>query len=131
MHALLVATLAGLCTGIGSAIAFFTKELKGWQLALILGFSAGVMTYVSFAELLANAVQQGGILRANIGFFVGFTFIALLDLTVPHQYAAEHSDSRHAVIGEVGRRQRYSSEPADSRSAQRLSLKRVRRGILG
>ena len=125
MYALLIATLAGLCTGIGSAIAFFIKELKGWQLALILGFSAGVMTYVSFAELLANAVQQGGILRANIGFFVGFTFIALLDLTVPHQYAAEHPDSKHAVVGEVGVRQRNSSEQADSRSAPRSSLKRT------
>ena len=59
MYALLLATLAGLCTGIGSAIAFFIKRLKGWQLALILGFSAGVMTYVSFAGLFAHAVEQG------------------------------------------------------------------------
>ena len=129
MYALLVATLAGLCTAIGSAIAFFIKKLKGWQLVLILGFSAGVMTYVSFAELLANAVQQGGILRANIGFFIGFTFIALLDLSIPHQYEAEHLDSKHSLTRRIGKMgYRTPSESADSRSSQYSSLKRT--GIL-
>jgi zinc transporter, ZIP family len=126
MYALLVATLAGLCTGIGSAIAFFIKHLKAWQLALILGFSAGVMVYVSFAELLANAVQQGGLLRANIGFFVGFAFIALLDLTIPHQYEAEHPDSGHALTRKIGKTgQGIQTRPVDSVSSQHSSLKRT------
>jgi len=129
MYALAVATLAGLCTGIGSAIAFFLKQLKRWQLALILGFSAGVMIYVSFAELLANAMQQGGMLQANIGFFIGFAFIALLDLTIPHQYEAEHLDSKSSMAGKIGRMgQRTPSELADSGTLQHSSLKRT--GIL-
>ena len=99
MYGLLLATLAGLCTGIGSAIALALKQLKGWQLALILGFSAGVMTYVSFAELLTQAVKQAGLLQANILFFVGFAFIAVLDLVIPHQYKAEELDDHHPLLG--------------------------------
>lgn len=114
MYALLVATLAGMCTGIGSAIAFFIKRLKGWQLALILGFSAGVMTYVSFAGLLAHAVEQGGLLRANIGFFIGFIFIALVDLFIPHQYKAEQLDSKHPLLKKISKMGQKAAEPAES-----------------
>jgi len=126
MYALLVATLAGLCTGIGSAFAFFIKRLKSWQLALILGFSAGVMTYVSFAGLLAHAVEQGGLLRANIGFFIGFVLIAMLDLVIPHQYKAERLDSKHPLLKKIRRMgQKAAAEPADNRSSQYSSLERT------
>ena len=39
---------AGLSTGIGSALAFFTKSTNTRFLSVSLGFSAGVMIYVSF-----------------------------------------------------------------------------------
>ena len=42
---------AGLSTGIGSAIAFLTKKTNKKFLSLSLGFSAGVMIYVSFVEI--------------------------------------------------------------------------------
>ena len=42
---------AGLSTGIGSAIAFFAKRTNTRFLAFSLGFSAGVMIYVSMTEL--------------------------------------------------------------------------------
>ena len=47
--------LAGLSTGIGSALAFVTKRTNTRFLALALGFSAGVMIYVSFVEILRKA----------------------------------------------------------------------------
>jgi len=40
--------MAGLSTGIGSALAFFTKTTNTRFLTAALGFSAGVMIYVSF-----------------------------------------------------------------------------------
>lgn len=46
---------AGLSTGIGSALAFFTKRTNKKALSIALGFSAGVMIYVSFVEILAEA----------------------------------------------------------------------------
>jgi ZIP family zinc transporter len=42
--ALLLTTLAGLSTGIGSTIAFFIRTPKYSYLAVALGFSAGVMS---------------------------------------------------------------------------------------
>ncbi len=43
---------AGLSTGIGSALAFFAKRTNPRFLSISLGFSAGVMIYVSFMEII-------------------------------------------------------------------------------
>ena len=48
--ALILTTVAGLSTGIGSAIAYFIKKPKVIYLSFSLGFSAGVMIYISFIE---------------------------------------------------------------------------------
>ena len=45
---LLLTLLAGLATGIGSAIAFFAHRTNVRFLSFSLGLSAGVMIYVSF-----------------------------------------------------------------------------------
>ena len=46
---------AGLSTGIGSALAFFTKQMNHKFLSGALGFSAGVMIYVSMIEIFVKA----------------------------------------------------------------------------
>lgn len=46
---------AGLSTGIGSAMAFFAKKTNTKFLSLSLGFSGGVMLYVSFVEIFVKA----------------------------------------------------------------------------
>jgi len=89
--ALMLATLAGLSTGIGSSIAYFIRKPKYSYLAVLLGFSAGLMVYISFAELFKTAIDEVGFGMANIAFFVGIGFIAVLDLAVPHSYIAEES----------------------------------------
>ena len=50
--------LAGLSTGIGSALAFFTTRTNTKFLATALGFSAGVMLYVSFVEIFQKARES-------------------------------------------------------------------------
>jgi len=82
---------AGLSTGIGSAIAFFTKQTNTKFLSLALGFSAGVMIYVSFVEILSKAKDELVISLGNVGgqwatagaFFGGILFIAIIDKLVP------------------------------------------------
>jgi len=82
---------AGLSTGIGSAIAFFAKHTNTRFLSLSLGFSAGVMIYVSFMEIMVQAqktlVEEAG-LRAGswytvLSFFGGMIFIGIIDKLVP------------------------------------------------
>jgi ZIP family zinc transporter len=82
---------AGLATGIGSIIAFFAKRTNFRFLALSLAFSAGVMLFVSFTEILPKATESlthhygtrsAGWL-SNAGFFAGIVFMALIDALVP------------------------------------------------
>lgn len=83
--ALLLTILAGLSTGIGSTIAYFIKKPKMLYLSLSLGFSAGVMVYVSFVELLPQALENVGETLAVIAFFLGIFFIAFIDMLIPEK----------------------------------------------
>jgi ZIP family zinc transporter len=88
--ALLLTLIAGLSTGIGSAIAFFFRRPKMSYLAFALGLSAGVMIYVSFMELMPNAIAEleketdNADLWAAVAFFLGILVIAVIDLLIPH-----------------------------------------------
>lgn len=82
---------AGLSTGIGSAIAFFAKKTNTKFLSVSLGFSAGVMIYVSFVEIFFKAKEililehgpRSGYLLTLLAFFAGMVFIAIIDKLVP------------------------------------------------
>lgn len=94
--AFMLTTLAGLSTGIGSGIAYFIRKPKYSYLAILLGFSAGVMIYISFAELLKGAIDAIGFKTANIFFFAGIAFIAIVDILIPHSYIAERAENKKA-----------------------------------
>ena len=49
--------IAGLSTGIGALLSFFTRRTDTRILAGALGLSAGVMVYISFMELMPQAVE--------------------------------------------------------------------------
>ena len=83
--------VAGLSTGIGGALAFITKKTNTKFLSVSLGFSAGVMIYVSMAEILREAEKslsnqlgdKTGLLVSIIAFFGGMLFIAVIDKVIP------------------------------------------------
>lgn len=85
--------VAGLATGIGSLLAFFTSTTNTKFLSFSLGFSAGVMIYVSMVEIFPEAKNtltqaQGevrGIWLTVIAFFTGMILIALIDRFIPEQ----------------------------------------------
>ena len=74
---------AGLSTGIGSLIAFFYKKTNTRILSLALGFSAGVMLYVSFVDILPQASATSGSYAATLAFFAGIAVIMVIDRLVP------------------------------------------------
>jgi ZIP family zinc transporter len=82
---------AGLSTGIGSAMAFFARQTSRRFLSASLGLSAGVMIYVSFVEILAEAQcvlsevygESTGSWLATAAFFGGILLIAVIDRLVP------------------------------------------------
>lgn len=87
--AILLTVLAGLSTGIGSAIAFLIRRPRYTYLSFLLGLSAGVMIYISFTELLGTAIEEIGFLSANLAFFGGIAIFALVDILIPHSYEEE------------------------------------------
>jgi zinc transporter, ZIP family len=87
---LLLTLLGGLSTGIGSTIAYFIRKPKMVYLSFSLGFSAGVMIYISFMELLPTAMEKVGEVRSLIAFFVGIIFIGIIDLSVPEAENPHH-----------------------------------------
>lgn len=89
--AFILTILAGLSTGIGSAIAYFIKKPKIAYLSFSLGLSAGVMIYISFMELLPDSLATVGKYWGLVSFFVGIVFIGLIDLLIsepenPHDF---------------------------------------------
>ncbi|MGE4564847.1 MAG: zinc transporter ZupT [Victivallaceae bacterium] len=82
---------AGLATGIGSCLAFFSNRSDTRFLAVSLGFSGGVMIYISLTELLGQANhklveiygKQTGSLYAIAAFFGGIGLAMLIDRLVP------------------------------------------------
>ncbi|HPR31617.1 MAG TPA: zinc transporter ZupT [Prolixibacteraceae bacterium] len=91
LTAFLLTAAAGLSTGIGSALAFFTKRTNSKALSYILGFSAGVMIYVAFVELFPAALrnftqtllERKALLFTILSFFGGMLCIALIDKFIP------------------------------------------------
>jgi ZIP family zinc transporter len=87
----LLTLFAGLATVVGSLIALFANRTNRRLLSFSLGLSAGVMIYVSFVELFAEAQT---ILTAEMGrkpgmwltilcFFGGMVLIGVIDRLVP------------------------------------------------
>jgi ZIP family zinc transporter len=83
--------IAGLSTGIGSLIALIAKRTNTKFLCASLGFSAGVMLYVSFMDMLPMAKEglvlhfgeKTGTLTLLIAFFAGMGLITLIDFLMP------------------------------------------------
>lgn len=74
---------AGLATGIGSLVAFVAKRTNTKFLSFSLGFSAGVMVYISFMELVPEAGKVLNDLQLVLSFFGGIGLIAIIDFLIP------------------------------------------------
>ncbi len=102
LFAFALTLIAGLSTGIGGAIAFFTKKTDTRSLSVALGFSAGVMIYVSFVEILNKSRESlSAVYGQNTGewiniaaFFAGIGFMALIDALIP---SVENPHEIHTV----------------------------------
>jgi ZIP family zinc transporter len=89
--AVLVTLGAGLSTGFGAGLALFAKATNDRFLASALGFSAGVMLYVSFVEILPKAMgflggvgTTPGLIEGSAAFLGGLLLMALLYRFLPN-----------------------------------------------
>ena len=91
--ALLLTLLAGLSTAIGGLISILAPNTNKKFLSAALGFSAGVMIYVSMVEIFFKAesalilelgMKNGKIINV-ISFFAGMIIIAIIDRLIPSE----------------------------------------------
>jgi len=102
---------AGLSTGIGSALAFFTKTTSTRFLSVSLGFSAGVMIYVSFVEILQKAKvaimadfsERTATGYTILAFFSGILLIGIIDRLIP-SYENPHEVRHVEEVMQSGRK---------------------------
>ena len=127
LGALLMTLIAGAATGLGGALVLFKKKLSSNFLAGALGVSAGVMIFISLAELFPEA--QGAILQSGvphgkalvlIAFFVGMGIITLIDFTVPeyenpHEASGLSLDERTPAVG-------FMEDPGNAGVLKRLGI---------
>ena len=90
-YAFIMTTLAGLATGLGGVLVLLFRKTNVKFLSVALGFSAGVMIYISFAEILSEGMEklQGalgekqGFAAGALAFFAGMLFVAFIDRLLP------------------------------------------------
>lgn len=94
--ALLLTLFAGLTTAIGGGIAFVVKKNNLKALSVGLGFSAGVMIFLSFNEIIPEAGQMLSVNFPNdykwivyAGFIVGIVVAILIDYFLPDHIDTE------------------------------------------
>ena len=106
---------AGLATGIGSLIGFLSKKFNPKFLTIALGFSAGVMIYVSMIEifvkardsLAASMGEKPGYIATVVAFFCGIAIIALIDKLIPsYENPHEFHDTKKIETGSAGNKAR-------------------------
>lgn len=127
--AFLLTLLAGLSTGIGSFIAFFTKKTNTGFLSVALGFSAGVMIYISMIEIFPEAEESlTAVFGDNLGsaytviaFFAGILLIAVIDKLVP-AFENPHEPHRVEDVARVEKEFENDNISLDKNKLHRLGI---------
>lgn len=121
LFAFLLTLFAGLSTGIGSLIGLLSKKFNPKILTIALGFSAGVMIYVSMIEIFVKAkdalsISMGekvGYIWTVVAFFTGIFVIALIDKLIP-AYENPHEINTEKIIEQ--------SSPKDKAKLLRMGM---------
>jgi ZIP family zinc transporter len=90
--------LAGLATVVGSGFAYFVRKSDGTFFSIAMGFSAGMMIYISFMEILPEASHSissfseaaTGETIAIVAFFLGMLLVMGIDAAVPNYENPHH-----------------------------------------
>lgn len=107
LFAFMLTLLAGMSTSIGAMLAFFSKSKNYTVLSLGLGFSAGVMIYVSFVEILVKSKESFTLLYSNeitgealaiLCFFTGILLSAIIDKMIPDDVNPHETKSNSELL---------------------------------
>lgn len=109
LFAFTLSFLAGAASAAGGLLSFFIKKENLSALAMGLGFSAGVMIYVSFVEILPHAQNALTLLYGGRGpwlttalFFAGIVLAWGVDQCLPPLHVKETTLKQTAKLKQTG-----------------------------
>lgn len=112
--AMLITLFAGLATTIGGGIAFIIKKKSLKALSVGMGFSAGVMIFLSFTDMVPEANNLLSVHFPNnyewitfIGFVAGLLIAILIDYFLP-----DHVDEQDMLHPDTPSRRNYKIKRA-------------------
>ena len=85
---LIISFLSGSTTVIGALLAMFLKGKRNY-VSIGVGFSSRIIIVISFLELLATALTMMDELFVIFAFALGFVFILIIDIRLPHMHLIE------------------------------------------
>ena len=140
--ALLLTLIAGSATGIGGALVLFKKKLSPNTLAGALGLSAGVMIFISLAEMFPEAqaeIISSGYTRYGkayvlAAFFIGMGIITLIDFLVPeyenpHEASGLSLDAKTSAVGMLEHSDKAAIKKLGVMSALAIAIHNFPEGI--
>lgn len=107
LFAFMLTLLAGFSTSIGAVLAFFSKSKNYTILSIGMGFSAGVMIYVSFMEILVKSKESFAELYSSqimgesltvLCFFTGIALSAFIDKMIPEDVNPHETKSSSELL---------------------------------
>lgn len=117
--AFLLTLFAGISTAFGAFLAFFKTKDESRVLAFGLGFSGGVMVYLSFVEILPKSIDFFSRINPNtqsfanaeflgvVCFFVGMILAFGIDILIPKDVNPHELKSQNEVYCELESRKSY------------------------
>ena len=116
LFAFLLTLIAGISTAFGAFLAFFKTKDETRILSFGLGFSGGVMVYLSFVEILPKSIDY--FLRIDssnaeslgiLCFFVGMILAFGIDILIPKDVNPHELKSQNEVYCELDSRESHIS----------------------
>ncbi|XP_062173200.1 zinc transporter ZTP29 [Alnus glutinosa] len=90
--ALALSLVGGASTSLGALFVILNQAPNLKMLGLLQGFAAGLMLSISFLDLAHNAINSIGFLKANLWFFAGVIFFAIVANFIPEPTLVPVSD---------------------------------------
>ncbi|MGX3010777.1 zinc transporter ZupT [Helicobacter sp. 23-1044] len=116
LFAFLLTLIAGISTAFGAFLAFFKTKDETRVLSFGLGFSGGVMVYLSFVEILPKSIDYFLRIDSNnaeslgiLCFFVGMVLAFGIDILIPKDVNPHELKSQNEVYCELDSRERHIS----------------------
>lgn len=104
--AFVLSMIAGLSTALGGSIGLFAKKSNTKFLSVMLGFSAGVMIFISFIEILDESMKllilsfdkKLGSLLAFICFFSGMLLVHVINRLIPNDIYSKNKEGKRNLM---------------------------------